>query len=214
MTRKVVSVSPEDSLQFVLELFSRYKFDGLPVVDASGTLVGIITQYDLVTKSSGLHLPTLKQVFESLPVVKRDLGPLNRAFEEIKKLTAKDVMNPEPLVVGPDELAEVAARLFVAHHRVNPIPVVSKGGAVVGILSRYDVIRLFDPNHFASALGEALGDLTERAERGFETEALSALRVIRRDFVLASKWRAILGYVLLGVLLVLGIIAAISILLN
>jgi len=214
MTRKVISVTPNDTLQFILDLFARYKFDGLPVIDDKGSLVGIITQYDLITRSSGLHLPTLEAVLRSLPVLKRDLGPIRQSFEDIQKLTAGDVMNPEPLIIGPDELAEVAAKIFVAHHRVNPIPVVAKSNRVIGIISRYDLIRLFDPHHFASALGEALGDVMNHEARGFEVETLGILKSIHRDFILVSRLRSILAYILFGVLGLLAAVAIFSLMIN
>src|SRR3989344_2927915 len=94
MTKKVISVNPGESLVAVVNLLFRYNFDGLPVVDEENHLLGIITQYDLVAKSSGLHLPTLAKIFENIPVLKQDLGPLKKSFENINRLTARDLMNP------------------------------------------------------------------------------------------------------------------------
>ena len=212
MTKKVISVNPGESLVAVVNLLFRYNFDGLPVVDEENHLLGIITQYDLVAKSSGLHLPTLAKIFENIPVLKQDLGPLKKSFENINRLTARDLMNPDPLTIGPDELAEVGAKLFVAHHRVNPIPVIDKERRAVGVLSRRDIIELFDPEHFAAALGEVLETGDEHPQRKIDGELSETLAAVRKNLLLVSRWRSVLLYVLLAVFLFLAGVAAISLL--
>jgi CBS domain-containing protein len=214
MTKKVVTVRPDDPLKLVVETLFQHNFDGLPVVNEHDQVVGIVTQYNLVTKSSGLHLPTFEKIFEDLPVLKRDLGPLKRSFEEIQELKVKDLMNNDPLVVGPSETVEVAARLFVAHHRVNPIPVVGKNKKLVGILSRYDVIRLFDPQHFASALGGVVEDAMDHNERGIESETVNILHSVRKSLILVSRWRSRLLYFLFVILVILAFLAIVSIIMR
>src|SRR3989344_4770636 len=212
MTKKVISVHPADSLESVVGLLFRYNFDGLPVVDEEDHLLGIVTQYDLVMKSSGLHLPTLAKIFEDIPVLRGDLGPLKKSFEDIHKLPARDLMNPDPLVIGPDELAEVGAKLFVAHHRVNPIPVVVSDRKIIGILSRRDIIELFDPEHFAAALGEVLESGDEHPRPKIEGELSETLATVRKNLLLVSRWRSTLLYVLLAVFLFVAGVAVASLL--
>jgi len=189
MTRNVITVRPGDSLKDVVAILFKHDFDGVPVVDKERRCVGIITQYDLIAKSSGLHLPTLDKVFAEMPMMKHDTTDLKKSFQGVHNLKAKDIMNLDPLVVCPDDTAEVAARVFVAHHRVNPLPVVGEDKKVVGILSRYDIITLFDPFHFARALGRSLGNVTKHEHPGAEKEALTALRSMKKDFIVVSKWR-------------------------
>jgi len=63
MTRKVVSVFPETTLLEVSDKFIRHELNGLPVINKSRKVVGIITEYDLLTKGTALHLPTLAKLF-------------------------------------------------------------------------------------------------------------------------------------------------------
>ena len=61
-------------------------------------------------------------------------------------------MNPDPLVVGPGITVEAVAKEFVMHHRVNPIPVVDASRKLMGVVSRYDVIRFFNEQYLHRVL--------------------------------------------------------------
>ena len=50
MTRKVYTVSPEASVQEVAQLLSRERISGVPVVDRSGNIVGVVTEADIIGK--------------------------------------------------------------------------------------------------------------------------------------------------------------------
>ena len=143
MTREVTTVSPQDSILTVAQIMFDHNWDGLPVVTEDGTLMGIITQYDLVTKGANIHLPTFLKLMAELPLYKKDKSGLKHELERIVTLSVKDLMNIEPLTVYEHTTLEDVARLFAEHHRVNPIPVVSQEGHLVGIISRFDLIKLY-----------------------------------------------------------------------
>ena len=50
-------------------------------------------------------------------------------------------MNREPLVLKDDSAFDEVIAAFITHHRVNPIPIVDGDNKVVGIVSRFDVLR-------------------------------------------------------------------------
>src|SRR3989344_3718776 len=99
MTKNVTAVGPDDSILKVAQIMFEHNWDGLPVVTPDGTLVGIITQYDLVTKGANIHLPTFLQLMDQLPVYKKDKGQLKPELQKIVTMTVKDLMNQEPLTV-------------------------------------------------------------------------------------------------------------------
>lgn len=102
---------------------------GLPVVDADGTLVGIITEADFVRREA----VTAGRL--------RLLGALLHRTEVPEADTVGEVMTRSPVTVSPDmELGE-AARLMVKH-AVKRLPVV-EDGSLVGIVSRADVMEAF-----------------------------------------------------------------------
>ena len=66
MTKDVTSVHPEISLFDAHEIIVRSNFDGVPVVDAEGRVIGILTEYDMLSKASVMHLPTLQKLITHL----------------------------------------------------------------------------------------------------------------------------------------------------
>ncbi|MEK7582855.1 MAG: CBS domain-containing protein [Patescibacteria group bacterium] len=143
MTKQVTTVGPSDSILTVAQIMFDHNWDGIPVVTKDGTLMGIITQYDLVTKGANIHLPTFLKLMSELPLYKKDKSGLKHELERIVTLSVKDLMNIEPLTVYEHTTLEEVSRLFAEHHRVNPIPVVSQEGRLVGIISRFDLIKLY-----------------------------------------------------------------------
>src|SRR3989344_2668802 len=143
MTTDVVSVHPETSVFEAHDLIAKHNLDGVPVVDEQNKLVGILTEYDLLTKGSAIHLPTLQKVLTELPVARQDRTHFRDSVEEIMKLTVRDVMNSDPLTIADDATIEQTIATFRSHHRVNPIPIIDKEKRVVGVVSRYDVLKLF-----------------------------------------------------------------------
>ena len=99
MTKDVTTVAPEDSILKVAQIMFEHNWDGIPVVTSDGTLAGIITQYDLVTKGANIHLPTFLKLMGDLPVYKKDKSILKPELQKIVTLTVKDLMNTEPLTV-------------------------------------------------------------------------------------------------------------------
>ncbi len=140
MTPEVVSVHPNTSLLDVAKVLAEHNFDGVPVVDDQNVLAGIVTEYDLINKTSAVHLPTLQVVLRNLPQFKKEEAHFQ---EEILSLKVSDIMNKEPLVMGPDTPYDDIIKLFKEHHRVNPIPVVDDNKKILGVISRFDVLRPF-----------------------------------------------------------------------
>ena len=140
MTKEVISVHPDTSLLDTAKLIAEHNFDGVPVVDNDGRLVGLVTEYDLINKTSAVHLPTLQVVLKNLPQFRKEETHFQ---EEVLRLKVSDIMNKEPLTLEPDISYEDVIKLFREHHRVNPIPVVDKDRKVIGVVSRFDVLRPF-----------------------------------------------------------------------
>ena len=141
MTEKIITVFPDTSLVEAAQILAENKFDGVPVIDPDGKLVGILTQYDLVSKSLAIHLPTFQTILENLSVLKKNKAQFQQEFGEITSLRVKDVMNTDPLILSEEATFEEVVAAFRDHHRVNPIPVINKENRVVGVVSRFDVLK-------------------------------------------------------------------------
>ncbi|TSC71558.1 MAG: hypothetical protein G01um101470_553 [Parcubacteria group bacterium Gr01-1014_70] len=143
MTKNVVSVPPDMLLCEAVRIIMENDFDGVPVLE-NGMLVGILTQYDLISKGTALHLPTMQYMLERIPVDKKDKAEFREKLKDVLNLCVRDLMNPEPLVFQAGDTYEHAVKTFRDHHRVNPIPVVDDTHHVIGIVSRYDILKLFE----------------------------------------------------------------------
>ncbi|OGN01039.1 MAG: hypothetical protein A3B91_02915 [Candidatus Yanofskybacteria bacterium RIFCSPHIGHO2_02_FULL_41_29] len=140
MTKEVVAVHPETPLLEVAKILAEHNFDGVPVVDNENRVVGIVTEYDLINKTSAVHLPTLQVILRNLPQFKKEEAHFQ---EEILELKVMDIMNKEPLCLAPDVPYDEVIKIFREHHRVNPIPVIDADKKILGVISRFDVLRPF-----------------------------------------------------------------------
>jgi len=145
MTTEVVSVPSTMSIVDAAAIIAEHNVDGVPVVDSTGKLEGILTEYDLISKGSAVHLPTFITILENLAVYKKDHSKFKKEVSELSKLEAKDLMNQDPLTLSKNASYAEVVEAFRDHHRVNPIPVVDENNKVVGVISRYDVLKPLHP---------------------------------------------------------------------
>jgi CBS domain-containing protein len=138
MTTEVITVSPETLVSDLTQTLAGKKIGGVPVVDADGTLVGIVTQSDLVDRAKDLELGPVINILDfhlyfDLP---------SHMFKQVKKMlgaTVADVMSPEPLTIAPDTpISQIAA--LMAKQQVHTLPVM-EGGKLVGIIGKMDLVR-------------------------------------------------------------------------
>src|SRR3989344_4385311 len=141
MNRKVVSVSPGTPLSEAARLLEAYKFDGMPVVDDDNRLIGIVTEYDLISKGSAVHIPTMQFILQNLHAFPNDANQFREDVAAVSSLTAGDVMNADPLALSGDAAFVEVIAAFRDHHRVNPIPIVDKSRRDIGIICRFDLIH-------------------------------------------------------------------------
>jgi CBS domain-containing protein len=132
MTREVVTVGVDASYREVVALMDRHRVSALPVLDADGRPVGIVTSADLILKQD--------------PAVREELVPAGaRAHvEQVKAAatTAGKLMTTPVLTVRPHHTVAQAVRLL-HHFNVKHLPVVDDQDRLVGIVSRGDLLRVF-----------------------------------------------------------------------
>lgn len=143
MTKDVVCVRSDVDLAEVRELLLERGFGGIPVVDAEGKPVGIVSRADVLRADRDRADTEEAERVTAKPKDHDDLG-MGPGFHvyEPAKLTAGDVMSP--LVLTLHESSNIGqASSLMAYEGVHRLPVVSDEGCVVGILSSLDVLRWF-----------------------------------------------------------------------
>jgi CBS domain-containing protein len=145
MTSPVVSVQPETPYKEVVELLVASDISGLPVIDRNGSLVGIVTEADLVSKEAygGRRHRAVALLADVLSA-----RPHHWATKGLGSVAA-DVMTTGVATCAPDEDTRVVARRML-ERGVKRMPVV-QDGTVVGMVSRQDLLRMFTRNDDAIA---------------------------------------------------------------
>ncbi len=138
MTPEVVTVGPQMPLKEIIDCMVRSEVSCLPVVDQNRSLVGIITEADLISKEAyGTTRRRALALFGDV-LSKRDHPWVAKAAG----VRAADVMTRDVVVCRPtDDIRSVAKRML--EQRVKRIPVM-EDGRLVGIVSRHDVLALLD----------------------------------------------------------------------
>ena len=135
MTHDVVTVRPDATIKEVAELLLAKGISGVPVVDATGALAGIISEGDLIHR---VENDTEKRRSWWLRLF-ADSESLAQEFIKSHARKAKDVMSPRVITVKPDTpLGEISALLEKS--RIKRVPVVD-GGRIVGIISRSNLLK-------------------------------------------------------------------------
>ncbi len=142
MTSDPVTTTPQVGILDAFKVMLEKHYSGLPVLDEKGDMVGLVTQYNLIATESLLHLPTLEKIAQGPGAEATELQFLNEQVKKTAGLKVADVMEKQPMTLRYDETFEAALAMFNQHHRVNPIPVVDENKKLVGIVSRYDLLKL------------------------------------------------------------------------
>ena len=135
MTQKVILVGPEDTILRAIRLMLQNKVSGLPVVEASGQLVGIVTEGDFLrraeTGTAHRHLRWIDFL--------RGLGPLAAEYAEANGRKVHEVMTSPVHSVTEDTSLEDIVSLMEEYH-IKRVPVLREQ-TVVGIISRANIVR-------------------------------------------------------------------------
>ena len=140
MERDPIAVGRDDDVESVIRVLREHELPGVPVVDGSAKLVGIITENDLILRDeqADLHLPHHLDIMGGVIY----LESMKHFEERIKKAfasKAEDMMTANPNTVAPEAPVEEAAKL-IAKHKHNRLPVVDDDGRLVGVVTRLDVL--------------------------------------------------------------------------
>ncbi|RVU22741.1 CBS domain-containing protein [Streptomyces antnestii] len=152
MTREVITVARTTAFKDIVRTLAEHQVSAVPVVDSEGRPLGLISEGDLLRKSSGQG-----DYFRSLP--KRETVPEDKAAA----LCAEELMSAPPVCAGPDWTVAEAARLMEAQG-VKRLLVVDEKDTLLGIVSRRDLLRIFlrDDDEIRH---EIKGDILDRTLR-------------------------------------------------
>lgn len=199
MTTKIVAANAEDSVLDVAKIILEKDFDGVPVVDKKHKLVGMVTMKELLS-NEGLYLPTVVEVFKGLNIYHRsDIPEFNKKLNFLKSLKVVSIMNRDPLFLIEHASLETAAEAFLLRHE-SPLPVLDDSRTLVGILTKYDLLK---------ALAQPLKPLRPKPFLTMESEPMNVARELKK-VVMVSRARVKFWYIAFLVFFALGILIALA----
>ena len=135
MTPSVVAVAANESVLTAINIMLKNRISGLPVVDAGGHLVGIVTEGDFLRRG---EIGTQRRRPKWLEFL---IGPGRLASEYVHAAGRKveEVMTSDPVTVAEDDTLDTVVELM-ERRRVKRLPVV-RGTEMVGIISRANLMH-------------------------------------------------------------------------
>jgi CBS-domain-containing membrane protein len=138
MTTNIHTVTPEMSVDDLARAFVEKKVSTLPVVDATGTLVGIVSATDLIEQDKPLHIPTVIAIFDMVIYLESE----KNFRDEVEKMTARtvgEICKRDVITCSPSmEVPAIAA--VMTEKKVHLLPVV-EDGKLIGVVGRHDILR-------------------------------------------------------------------------
>lgn len=132
MTHNVVAVRQIAEFKDMVEVMRRRRVSAFPVIDADDRVIGVVSEADLLPREAYLHQPA-------------DYGHERRRRipAKARALTAAELMTSPAITITADASVAEAAKVMHAH-RVKRLPVVNEDGRLAGIVSRVDLLGVYD----------------------------------------------------------------------
>jgi len=138
MTKKVRTVTPDTSLKKLASILVKSEISGVPVVDDSGKLYGIVTENDLISQNKRLHIPTVVSFLDAAIYLES-----SKKFEqEVNRLTAtkvREICTRKVVTISEDVSVEDIATIMT-EKKIQLLPVV-KAGKVIGVVGKRDMVK-------------------------------------------------------------------------
>jgi CBS domain-containing protein len=133
MTTRVIAVKRSADYKEICGVLRRYRVSACPVINDAGKVVGVVSEADLLYKVADPSLPA------GLIRLRWKLSEESK----VNAITAAQLMTSPAVSIDPEAPVAVAARIMQERH-VRRLPVVSPDGGLVGIVSRTDLLSVFE----------------------------------------------------------------------
>jgi CBS domain-containing protein len=138
MTRNVITARPDDTVARVSRLLADNNISAVPVCDASGTLLGMVSEGDLMRPFISANVKR-RAWWLALLADGTDLAPEFLEYVRLNRHNIADLMTAVVISAAEGSSVTDLAELM-ARHRIKRVPIL-RDGKLVGIVSRADVIR-------------------------------------------------------------------------
>jgi CBS domain-containing protein len=172
MTTRVIWIKKDATFREMAIALHEHRVSAFPVVDDDGKVIGVVSEADMLNKEA---------LDDEPGVISGILHHRDQA--KARGITAGDLMTTAVVAVRPDDTVEHAAKLMY-DRRVKRLPVTDENSGLVGIISRADVLSVFDRTDH-----DIYQEITDEVILGGCLENPSAFQVTVKDGVVTLAGR-------------------------
>jgi len=138
MTKNVVTVTDDTSLEKLSSILITNEISGVPVLDNAGGLYGIVTENDLIRQNKRLHIPTVVSFLDAAIYLESS----KKFEEEVRRVTATKVgeICTRKVVTITEDTTVTDIATLMSEKKVYLLPVL-KAGKLTGIVGKRDVVK-------------------------------------------------------------------------
>lgn len=137
MTKDVIAVTSDTTIEKLARLLIEHKISGTPVLDEDGKLIGIVTENDLISQNKRLHIPTVVNIFDAIIYLESP----KKLEEEMKRMVGTrvgDICTKKVITIKEDTpITEIAT--IMTEKKIHLLPVM-RGEELVGIVGKADLV--------------------------------------------------------------------------
>lgn len=140
MTTDVVCAREDMTAQQLVHLLREHDVTGVPVIDATGTLMGVVSMTDIILQDDIFgEGPVLESDYYSQVDIKGSNIGNDFALEDLEDLRVTEIMSPDVIGASSDTPIEELAGMMYSHriHRT----IIVENGRVAGIVSTMDILK-------------------------------------------------------------------------
>jgi len=139
MTKKVITINQDASIEELSNLLLDNKISGAPVVDNDAKIVGIATEGDIIIRDTDMHFPRYFKLLDSI-IYLESLTKFKDSMRKHLAVKVSEIMTLDIVSCTTETTIDEVAGMMV-EKKINRIPVLSADKKIEGIITRADIVR-------------------------------------------------------------------------
>ena len=135
MTKNVIAVKKDTKVSELIEILTKNRISGIPVVDEENRVIGIVSEADLLFTTKTGKIRGLREFLKRL--IGEEYSTLATPLSG--DLKVEDIMTSPVITASPDMDIEEAFKIL-SEKRIKRLPVVDENGKLIGIITRHDLV--------------------------------------------------------------------------
>jgi CBS domain-containing protein len=135
MTKNVIAVKKDTKVSELIEILTKNRISGVPVVDEENRVIGIVSEADLLFTTKTGKIRGLREFLKRL--IGEEYSTLATPLSG--DLKVEDIMTSTVITASPDMDIEEASKIL-SEKRIKRLPVVDENGKLIGIITRHDLV--------------------------------------------------------------------------